>query len=341
MMSRMTNKLEAKTGLTIPSRGRRYLADVSGDETMLGGQDSEVEQFLLTLAALQRLMSLEQQLLVGIIPGKWQKRILEMITRDSMELVVKEGEMIIARVRKSITGCDFTACLTQFHILRQLSVLRPSFDKTLEHCDTSIKTKYNTLINEFQNSGTLAVDGFMDAIRFDGTTKEKMPKDGTVFELTSNILMYLEQFVDYIDILADILGQQAAYNQEILKLRRNILPKDRPQALLGLYTKKVLVQLNSTLVNKGNVYSDPYLRAVFLLNNNMYVLRAIAKSGLLDVVSLAAPDCQANYQEMITEQKRIYSQSWEKVSLMLNMILVILFCVRCCTTSGTLMTFPQ
>ena len=340
-MSRMTNKLEAKTGLTIPSRGRRYLADVSGDEAMLGGQDSEVEQFLLTLAALQRLMSLEQQLLVGIIPAKWQKRILEMITRDSMELVVKEGEMIIARVRKSITGCDFTACLTQFHILRQLSVLRPSFDKTLEHCDTSIKTKYNTLINEFQNSGTLAVDGFMDAIRFDGTTKEKMPKDGTVFELTSNILMYLEQFVDYIDILAEILGQQAAYNQEILKLRRNILHKDRPQALLGLYTKKVLVQLNSTLVNKGNVYSDPYLRAVFLLNNNMYVLRAIAKSGLLDVVSLAAPDCQANYQEMITEQKRIYSQSWEKVSLMLNMILVILFCVRCCTTSGTLMTFPQ
>merc|ERR1719323_2901161 len=41
MMSRMTNKLEAKTGLTIPSRGRRYLADVSGDEAMLGGQDSE------------------------------------------------------------------------------------------------------------------------------------------------------------------------------------------------------------------------------------------------------------------------------------------------------------
>ena len=157
------------------------------------------------------------------------------------------------------------------------------------------------------------MDGFIDAIRYDGTTKEKMPKDGTVFELTSNILMYLEQFVDYIDIIAEILSQNAAYNQDILKLPRRILPKDRPQALLGLYTKKVLIQLNFTLVNKSNIYSDPYLRAVFLLNNNMYVLRAIAKTGLLDVVSLAAPECQANYQEMITEQKRIYSQSWEKV----------------------------
>ena len=66
-------------------------------------------------------------------------------------------------------------------------------------------------------------------------------------------------------------------------------------------------------MTKSNFYNDQFLRAVFLLNNNMYVLRAIAKTGLLDVVSLAAPECQANYQEMITEQKRIYSQSWEKV----------------------------
>ena len=310
-MSKMTSKLEAKTGLSIP-KGRRYL-DTSGDETTLSAQDHEVEQFLVTFASLQRLMTFEQQLLAGIIPLKWHKRILEMITRDSLDMVAKEGEAIILRVRKSITSCDFTAVLTQFHILRQLSVLRPSFDKTLESCDTTIKNKYNTLINEFQTSGTLAVDGFIDAIRFDGTTKEKMPRDGTVFELTSNILMYLEQFVDYIDIIAEILSQNAAYNQEILKLPRRIVPKDRPHALLGLYAKKVLIQLNSTLVNKGNVYSDPYLRAVFLLNNNMYVLRAIAKTGLLDVVSLAAPECQSNYQDMITEQKRIYSQSWEKV----------------------------
>jgi len=311
-MTKMTNKLEAKTGLTIPG-GRRMLGDISGDDSTLNAQDHEVEQFLITFAALQRLMALEQQLLHGIIPAKWHKRILEMITRDSLEMVSKEGEIITHRVRKSISSCDFTAVLTAFHILRQLSILKPSFEKTLECCDTTVKTKYNSLINDFQTSGTLAIDGFIDAIRFDGTTKEKMPKDGTVFELTSNILMYLEQFVDYIDIIAEILGQNAAYNQEILKLPRRIVPKDRPQALLGLYAKKVLIQLNFTLVNKSNVYSDPYLRAIFLLNNNMYVLRAIAKTGLLDVVSLAAPECQENYQEMITEQKRIYSQSWEKV----------------------------
>jgi hypothetical protein len=36
-------------------------------------------------------------------------------------------------------------------------------------------------------------------------------------------------------------------------------------------------------------------------------------SGLLEVVNLSAPDCQKNYEEMITEQKRLYSQSWVPV----------------------------
>ena len=31
------------------------------------------------------------------------------------------------------------------------------------------------------------------------------------------------------------------------------------------------------------------------------------------MVNLSAPDCQKNYEEMITEQKRLYSLSWEPV----------------------------
>ena len=35
--------------------------------------------------------------------------------------------------------------------------------------------------------------------------------------------------------------------------------------------------------------------------------------GLLEVVSLSAPECRENYEEMITEQKRVYSQCWETI----------------------------
>ncbi len=35
-------------------------------------------------------------------------------------------------------------------------------------------------------------EGFVEGIRTDGTTRERMPRDGTVFQLTSNVMRYLE-----------------------------------------------------------------------------------------------------------------------------------------------------
>ena len=83
--------------------------------------------------------------------------------------------------------------------------------------------------------------------------------------------------------------------------------------MVGLYVKKVLVQLNLTLVNKSDYYSDHYLKAIFRLNNNQYILQRIQQSGILAIVCLAEPDCEANYNDMIREQKMLYSQSFARV----------------------------
>ena len=85
---------------------------------------------------------------------------------------------------------------------------------------------------------------------------------------------------------------------------------DRTHALVGLYITKVLVQLNVTLVNKSDTYSDQFLKAVFRLNNNQYILKSLQKTGILDVVGLAEPECETSYNDMILEQKRLYTQSW-------------------------------
>ena len=51
----------------------------------------------------------------------------------------------------------------------------------------------------------------------------------------------------------------------------------------------------------------------FRLNNNQYILKSLQRYGILNIVSLAEPDCEANYNDMILEQKRLYSQSWGRV----------------------------
>lgn len=59
----------------------------------------------------------------------------------------------------------------------------------------------------------------------------QLPKDGTVHELTSNVLMFLEQLLEYTDTIGRVLKQDPTYNAQLEKLHSN----DKNKALLGLY----------------------------------------------------------------------------------------------------------
>ena len=80
-------------------------------------------------------------------------------------------------------------------------------DRTLEGADPGIRAKYNNMVQSFLTTGSNALDSFVDSIRGDSTPREKMPKDGTVFQLTSNVILFLEQIYEFVDTLAMILTQ--------------------------------------------------------------------------------------------------------------------------------------
>jgi len=318
----VTSRLEAATGYSLPGgvsgggapgSAKRALGtpSIMAEEQVQG--ELEVEAFCLTVSGLQRLMAGERVLMVGIIPHAYQKRMFEMITRESLDAVIKDGEAITSRTKKAVANNDFLSIMTVFQVIRHLNSLQPSMDRTLDGSDATLRSKYKSMVDGFDYSGSMALDGFIENIRNDATTKEKMPKDGTVFQLTSNVILFLEQILDYVETASLVLTRDTTYNQTLLRFPRKISVSERGPALVGIYMKKVLIQLNQTLMNKSESYSDPFLRAVFRLNNNQYILRSLQRSGLLPVVSLAEPDCEENYNDMILEQKRIYSKSWSRV----------------------------
>ena len=77
----------------------------------------------------------------------------------------------------------------------------------MEGCDAGVRSRYNTLVHQFFVTGQTALDGFVESVRSDATPREKMPKDGTVFQLTSNVLLFLEQLLDYVETVALVLQQ--------------------------------------------------------------------------------------------------------------------------------------
>jgi len=69
----------------------------------------------------------------------------------------------------------------------------------------------------------------------------------------------------------------------------------------------VLAQLNHTLVSKSEAYTDIGLRSIFRLNNSQYVLSALQRSGLLELVKNSVPDFENNYHDMISDYKTAYA----------------------------------
>ncbi|KAL4719525.1 hypothetical protein ACJJTC_016788 [Scirpophaga incertulas] len=75
---------------------------------------------------------------------------------------------------------------------------------------------------------------------------------------------------------------------------------------------KLLAQLNFTLRTKSEQYPEA-LKAIFLLNNTVYLLQGLQRSGLLDLLSLAEREVATNYRDMVNEHKAAYLASWNKL----------------------------
>ncbi|KAG8235569.1 hypothetical protein J437_LFUL013119 [Ladona fulva] len=263
-----------------------------------------MENYLLLVVGLHRLMQMEHSLMAGIIPLAHHHKIFEIITRDALDTVVQDGENIAARAKRCINRHDFAAVLVVFPILKHLLAMKPEFDRTVEGCDIN---------------GAKALEDFIESVKGDASTA--LPKDGTVHELTSNSLTFLEQLLDFVDTIGGILSRDPQYTSLLQHLTQQAPPPplhsqaDKNKVLLGIYIRRVLVQLNLALVGKSELYGagDACLRAIFRLNNSHYVSTALARSGLLSVVSLAQPDCQQSYLDMIKENKRLYTQSWNRL----------------------------
>lgn len=63
--------------------------------------------------------------------------------------------------------------------------------------------------------------------------------------------------------------------------------------------ERVLSELNLTIVNKCEQYSDLATKHLFRLNNIHYILKSLQRTNLLDLVAFTGPDCERNYQELI------------------------------------------
>ncbi|XP_028912817.1 exocyst complex component 7 isoform X6 [Ornithorhynchus anatinus] len=269
--------------------------------------DVEIDAYMHCVSAFVRLAQSEYQLLTDVIPEHHQKRTFDSLIQDALDGLVIEGENIVAAARKAIVRHDYSAVLTVFPVLRHLKQTKPEFDQVLQGTAASTKNKLPGLIASMETTGAKALEDFADNIKNDPDKEYNMPKDGTVHELTSNAILFLQQLLDFQETAGAMLASQetsssaTSYSSEFSK------------RLLSTYICKVLGNLQLNLLSKSKVYEDPALSAIFLHNNYNYTLKSLEKSELIQLVAVTQKTAERSYREHIEQQIQTYQRSWLKV----------------------------
>ncbi|XP_035157722.1 exocyst complex component 7 isoform X10 [Callithrix jacchus] len=283
--------------------------------------DVETDAYIHCVSAFVKLAQSEYQLLADIIPEHHQKKTFDSLIQDALDGLMLEGENIVSAARKAVVRHDFSTVLTVFPILRHLKQTKPEFDQVLQGTAASTKNKLPGLITSMETIGAKALEDFADNIKNDPDKEYNMPKDGTVHELTSNAILFLQQLLDFQETAGAMLASQVlgdTYNIPLdpreTSSSATSYSSEFSKRLLSTYICKVLGNLQLNLLSKSKVYEDPALSAIFLHNNYNYILKSLEKSELIQLVAVTQKTAERSYREHIEQQVQTYQRSWLKVT---------------------------
>ncbi|XP_006136531.1 exocyst complex component 7 isoform X10 [Pelodiscus sinensis] len=283
--------------------------------------DIEIDAYIHCVSTFVKLAQSEYQLLTEIIPEHHQKKTFDSLIQESLDNLMIEGDNIVSAARKAIIRHDYSAVLTIFPILRHLKQMKPEFDQVLQGTAASTKNKLPGLITSMETTGAKALEDFADNIKNDPDKEYNMPKDGTVHELTSNAILFLQQLLDFQETAGAMLASQVlgdTYNIPLdpreTSSSASSYSSEFNRRLLSTYICKVLGNLQLNLLSKSKVYEDPALSAIFLHNNYNYILKSLEKSELIQLVAVTQKTAERSYREHIEQQIQTYQRSWLKVT---------------------------
>ncbi|XP_074745163.1 exocyst complex component 7 isoform X11 [Strix uralensis] len=283
--------------------------------------DIEIDAYIHCVSAFVKLAQSEYQLLTEIVPEHHQKKTFDSLIQESLDNLIMEGDNIVSAARKAIIRHDYSAVLTIFPILKHLKQMKPEFDQVLQGTAAGTKNKLPGLITSMETTGARALEEFADNIKNDPDKEYNMPKDGTVHELTSNAILFLQQLLDFQETAGAMLASQVlgdTYNIPLdpreTSSSASSYSSEFSRRLLSTYICKVLGNLQLNLLSKSKVYEDPALSAIFLHNNYNYILKSLEKSELIQLVAVTQKTAERSYRELIEQQIQTYQRSWLKVT---------------------------
>lgn len=282
-----------------PSSGLEALKD--------DDENSEVASFITCTGALLKLMQSELQLMQSIIPEERQIPIFSQLVQDTLGAYYGEALIICESACKVQGRLDHSAVQILLPILKYLRIVKPEFDSLLKLVNVDTRKKFLDVIVLISKTGKSILFEFASKLT-ENDKNATMPKDGTVHQVTSNVTIYLEELINYLDTTAFLLHHESP-------LTNPQIDDTYASQIVSEYFARILAALSLNLTNKSKMYDTSALQSIFVLNNYNYIVKSLHKIGIMKMLEeYGNPNLEREYDEAIEEEMKSYERSWFRVA---------------------------
>ncbi|KAI6660923.1 Exocyst complex component 7-like [Oopsacas minuta] len=298
-----------KVGVTaVGSRGAvaRSLNDSIGNECLLNSKDELLPgstSLMMIGSAFLRLIEGEYRLMKSIIPTEHQELILDKLVDKSLLNFLTEYETVYSRAKNSLTSKkEFLVVIPLFRMIKHMNALLPGYQAILEKSLAKSHTRIQSLNIRCGELAIRFLEEFIGEISSQPCKITAVPKDGTVHEMTSQTMSFMEQLLEHVGTAGPLW---AAKDSSLARIQEPELLATKGMASCQ---HRILSTLTMKLEGKATCYENMCLRNIFLLNNYHFIRKTLTRSPtMIPLLEQEMADLEDKFNELIGKQRKGYT----------------------------------
>ncbi|KAA0194816.1 Exocyst complex component 7, partial [Fasciolopsis buskii] len=302
-----------------PKRPPGFIWEANAYRHLNDGETEELnsEHYGISVVALVKLMQNEQRWLnrLQLTPTDHEMQVsLDMILKVASNELLNDGATFVRFMQQAQTRAEFHMVLSLLLVLKKFAQISLELVGVLRGID-HILFGFNSLVFKLLQQTCNTLEAYVEFLRqlpeHSGPVRAQVPPDGTVHELTTNAFMYLENLLEFADVMSiavhvNDIGPQG--NSNVLTFLSNNVNNCEPfRPRVGAFLLSAIFALIANLDRKSESYSEEIIRLIFRMNNLQYILRTVQNTQLHQYLLSYDSEAIARINSLMDERRGRYS----------------------------------
>ncbi|CAH8651454.1 unnamed protein product [Schistosoma guineensis] len=276
------------------------------------------EHYAIALGVLVKLMQNEcillDRLQLTASPQDSQVLLFNIFKNGSSDILT-EGTTLTRLMHRAQGRAEFHMVMSLLVVLKKFFQISDDLVSVLQGVD-NVLIDFNQLVLRLLSQSKITLETYVQFLQQvtekSSSNSNIVPEDGTIHELTTNALMYLENLLEFADIIGTTLSFTEAGPQATTNTLKYLTTIGQNHAFLenkfGNYLFNAIFALMTNLERKSEVYSEEIRRMIFQMNNIQYILKSIYKTNIHRYLLSQDREAVAKITSILDERKLFYTR---------------------------------